>query len=288
MNESFIRVIDMSYQYPDGTLALEEINLEIQRGEMIALIGQNGSGKTTLSKCLNGLFKPSSGDVLVENLNTKTSSIVQMVRRVGYVFQNPDHQLFNSNCWDEIAYGPRNIELSEEEVNTRVAEAAQVVGLPEVFFGEHPFFLPKGLRQRVAIASILALRPKVIIVDEPTTGQDAKQSLEIMNFLKNLNEEHGHTVIIITHDMPIVAMFARRVVVMANRQIQADGPTAEVFGQAEVLQVASLEPPQVTQLAQHSQDLGFRPGTLSVDDLWQQFQDITSTPTAPHSPFGNG
>ena len=288
MNESFIRVIDMSYQYPDGTLALEEINLEIQRGEMIALIGQNGSGKTTLSKCLNGLFKPSSGDVLVENLNTKTSSIVQMVRRVGYVFQNPDHQLFNSNCWDEIAYGPRNIELSEEEVNTRVAEAAQVVGLPEVFFGEHPFFLPKGLRQRVAIASILALRPKVIIVDEPTTGQDAKQSLEIMNFLKNLNEEHGHTVIIITHDMPIVAMFARRVVVMANRQIQADGPTAEVFGQAEVLQVASLEPPQVTQLAQRSQDLGFRPGTLSVDDLWQQFQDITSTPTAPHSPFGNG
>lgn len=276
-DKPFIRVINMSFQYPDGTKALEDNNLEIYQGEMIALIGQNGSGKTTLSKCLNGLFKPSSGKVLVDELDTKTSSIVQMVRRVGYVFQNPDHQLFNANCYDEIAYGPRNIELDKEEVNIRVLEAAKVVGLPEVFFGEHPFFLPKGLRQRVAIASILALRPKVIIVDEPTTGQDSKQSLEIMNFLKNLNEEHGHTVIIITHDMPIVAKFARRVVVMANSRIQADGPTADVFGRADVLDVASLEAPQVTQLAQRTQDLGFRPGTLSVDDLWQQFQEITNS-----------
>jgi len=275
--QPFIRVINMSFQYPDGTQALEDNNLEIYKGEMIALIGQNGSGKTTLSKCLNGLFKPTEGEVLVDELDTKTSSIVQMVRRVGYVFQNPDHQLFNANCYDEIAYGPRNIELDKDEVNERVLEAAKVVGLPEAFFGEHPFFLPKGLRQRVAIASILALRPKVIIVDEPTTGQDTKQSLEIMNFLKNLNEEHGHTVIIITHDMPIVAKFAQRVIVMANRTIQADGPTADVFGQADVLSIASLEPPQVTQLAQRTQDLGFRSGTLNVEDLWQQFQQITNT-----------
>jgi energy-coupling factor transport system ATP-binding protein len=276
IEQPFIRVIDMSFQYPDGTKALDNINLEIFEGEMMALIGQNGSGKTTLSKCLNGLFKPSSGEVLVEGLDTKTSAIVQMVRRVGYVFQNPDHQLFNANCWDEIAYGPRNIQLDKEEVKERVAEAARVVGLPESLFGEHPFFLPKGLRQRVAIASILALRPKVIIVDEPTTGQDAKQSLEIMNFLQNLNEEHGHTVIIITHDMPIVAKFAERVVVMANGQIQADGLTANVFGQADVLSIAALEPPQVTQLAQRTQDLGFRPGTLDVDDLWRQFQELAA------------
>jgi energy-coupling factor transport system ATP-binding protein len=266
----------MSYAYPDGTKALDGINLEIFHGEMMALIGQNGSGKTTLSKCLNGLFKPTSGEVLVDGLDTKTSSIVQMVRRVGYVFQNPDHQLFNANCWDEIAYGPRNIELDEAEVKERVAEAAAVVGLPEMYFGEHPFFLPKGLRQRVAIASILALRPKVIIVDEPTTGQDARHSLEIMDFLQNLNREHGHTVIIITHDMPIVATFAERLVVMAKGQIQADGPTSEVFGRQEVLAFASLEPPQVTQLAQRTQDLGFHPGTLSVNDLWQQFQVIAS------------
>jgi len=271
---SFIQVVDLGYQYADGTQALGGINLAIAEGEFIALIGQNGSGKTTLSKCLNGLFKPTSGDVIVDGLYTKTTSIVQMVRRVGYVFQNPDHQLFNSNCWDEIAYGPRNIQLSEEEVRTRVEEAIQVVGLPEVYHAEHPFFLPKGLRQRVAIASILALQPKVIIVDEPTTGQDIKQSLEIMDFLQNLNRQRGHTVIIITHDMPIVAQYARRVVAMALGEVLADGPTAEVFSQSETLAKTFIEPPQITQLAQQTQPLGFNPGTLTVEDMVQQFQQL--------------
>jgi energy-coupling factor transport system ATP-binding protein len=273
----FIQVVDLIYTYPDGTQALDRLNLTISTGEFIALIGQNGSGKTTLSKCLNGLFKPTSGDVIVDGLNTKTTSIVQMVRRVGYVFQNPDHQLFNSNCWDEIAYGPRNIELPEAEVKERVAEATSVVGLPEQYFDEHPFFLPKGLRQRVAIASILALRPKVIIVDEPTTGQDAKQSLEIMDFLVDLNEQHGHAIIIITHDMPIVAQYANRVVSMGQGQILSDGPTADVFSQPETLAKTFIEPPQITQLAQRAQALGFSPGTLTVDEMWQQFQQLIAT-----------
>jgi energy-coupling factor transport system ATP-binding protein len=272
----FIQVVDLDYQYADGTQALRGINLGIAEGEFIALIGQNGSGKTTLSKCLNGLFKPTSGDVIVDGLNTKTTSIVQMVRRVGYVFQNPDHQLFNANCWDEIAYGPRNIQLSEEEVKNRVEEAIQVVGLPKVYHDEHPFFLPKGLRQRVAIASILALQPRVIIVDEPTTGQDIKQSLEIMDFLQNLNQQRGHTVIIITHDMPIVAEYARRVVAMALGEVLADGPTAKVFSQAETLAKTFIEPPQITQLAQQVQPLGFQPGTLTVEDMVQQFQRLLS------------
>jgi len=255
--ESYIQVTDLDFEYPDGTQALKDINLEIYKGEMIALIGQNGSGKTTLSKCLNGLYKPTRGNILVEGLNSKKSSIVQMVKRVGYVFQNPDHQLFNNNCWDEIAYGPRNIELSEDEVKERVEEAISVVGLPERYHSEHPFFLSKGLRQRVAIASILALRPQVIIVDEPTTGQDTKQSLEIMDFLQDLNETHGHTIIIITHDMPIVGKYARRVIAMAQARIMADGTTREVFTQADVLQKTFLAPPQITQLAQAGQELGF-------------------------------
>ncbi len=121
----FIQANQLNFAYPDGTKALDDINLSIQIGEFIALIGQNGSGKTTLSKCLNGLYKPTSGEVLVESLNSKVTPVVQMVRRVGYVFQNPDHQLFNNNCWDEIAYGPRNIQLSEEEVKVRVEEAAR-------------------------------------------------------------------------------------------------------------------------------------------------------------------
>ncbi len=270
----FIQVIDLVYRYPDGTQALNGINLNIGEGEFIALIGQNGSGKTTLSKCLNGLFKPSSGDVIVEGLNTKTSAIVQMVRRVGYVFQNPDHQLFNNNCWDEIAYGPRNIQLPEAEVKARVEEAARVVGLPEGYYDEHPFFLAKGQRQRVAIASILALRPRVIIVDEPTTGQDARQSLEIMDFLVDLNQKLGHTIIIITHDMPIVAQYARRTVAMGLGQVLADGPTAEVFSQADVLAQTFIEPPQITQLAQRALALGFSPGTLTVDEMLAQFEQL--------------
>lgn len=270
----YIQVKDLDFEYPDGTQALKDINLEILRGEFIALIGQNGSGKTTLSKCLNGLYKPTSGDIIVDGLNTKNSSIVQMVRRVGYVFQNPDHQLFNSNCWDEIAYGPRNIQLSDEEVRERVEEAIQVVGLPKIYHDEHPFFLSKGLRQRVAIASILALRPHVIIVDEPTTGQDMKQSLEIMDFLQDLNEKHSHTIIIITHDMPIVGRYAKRVIAMAQARIMADGPTREVFTQTEVLEKTFLAPPQITQLAQADTGLRFDPGTLTVEEMVEQFLEM--------------
>jgi energy-coupling factor transport system ATP-binding protein len=270
----YLQVIDLNYSYQDGTQALKQINLDITEGEFLAFIGQNGSGKTTLSKCLNGLFKPTGGDVIVEGLNSKTTSIVQMVRRVGYVFQNPDHQLFNSNCWDEIAYGPRNIQLPEDQVKERVEEAAQVVGLPQEYFTEHPFFLSKGLRQRVAIASILALRPKLIIVDEPTTGQDSRQSFEIMDFLRDLNENHGHIIIIITHDMPIVAQYARRVVAMGQGRILTDGPTSQVFTRADLLKQTFLEPPQITQLAQGAVHLGFDPGTLTVEGMLAQFDKL--------------
>jgi len=270
----YIKVNQLVYHYPDGTPALNGIDLEIHDGEFMAFIGQNGSGKTTLSKCLNGLFKPTEGDVIVDGLNSKKTSIVQMVKRVGYVFQNPDHQLFNNNCWDEIAYGPRNIELDEEEVKIRVDEAAQVVDLHEDYFTEHPFFLSKGMRQRVAIASILALRPKVIIVDEPTTGQDFKQSIEIMNFLTKLNRENGHTIIIITHDMPIVAKYAERVVVLGLGKIIADGTPQEVYSQPEVLAETYIEPPQITQLAQKVSNYGFRDSTLTVQEMYDQYQTI--------------
>ena len=268
---AYISVQHMSYSYPDGTQALRDIDLKIDRGEFIALIGQNGSGKTTLSKCLNGLYKPSRGEVIVDGLDTRSTSIVQMVRRVGYVFQNPDHQLFSANVWDEIAYGPRNIQLPADEVRARVEEAAAIVGLTSDDYEEHPFFLTKGMRQRVAIASILALQPHAIIVDEPTTGQDIPQSLEIMNFLQRLHDEQGHIIIIVTHDMPIVARYAKRVVAMGQGQVLADGPTAEVFANTPALAQTFVEPPQITQLAQRAAHLGFDPRTLSVDELVQQY-----------------
>jgi energy-coupling factor transport system ATP-binding protein len=272
----YIQVEDLVYRYPDGTVALQGVDISINDGDFIALIGQNGSGKTTLSKCLNGLFKPTQGRVVVDGLDTRTTSITQMAKRVGYVFQNPDHQLFNSNVWDEIAYGPRNIELPEEEVKARVEEAVQVVGLAESTLKQHPFFLTKGLRQRVAIGSILALRPKVIIVDEPTTGQDVKQSLEIMDFLENLHRERGHVIIIITHDMPIVARYAKRTLAMGMGKVLADGPTREVFAQPDVLAKTFVEPPQITQLAQTCADLGFDPGTMTVEEMLARYQELIS------------
>lgn len=268
----YLSVENLVYRYPDGTLALRDVDFTLADGDFVALIGQNGSGKTTVSKCLNGLFKPTEGQVIVDGLDTRTTSITKMVMRVGYVFQNPDHQLFNGSVWDEIAYGPRNIELPQEEVKTRVEEAADVVGLDSELFEEHPFFLTKGLRQRVAIASILALRPKIIIVDEPTTGQDVRQSLQIMDFLTQLHQERNHIIVFITHDMPIVARYAKRIILMGEGQKLADGPTAEVFAQPDVLAKTFVTPPQITQLAQVCTEWGFDPGTLSVEEMVAQFE----------------
>jgi len=273
-NDVYVKVDNLTYRYPDGTLALRNVNLSIHEGEFVALIGQNGSGKTTLSKCLNGLFKPTEGKVIVDGLDTAKSSITNMATRVGYVFQNPDHQIFNNSVWKEIAYGPRNIQLPEDEVKARVEESAKVVGLDPSYFEMHPFFLPKGIRQRIAIASILALRPKMIIVDEPTTGQDMKQSLEIMDFLVKLHEEQGHIIVIITHDMPIVGMYARRTIAMAHGQVLIDGTTREVFSHPEILKETFVEPPQITRLAQANTDLGFSKDVMSVDEMVEQFQRI--------------
>jgi energy-coupling factor transport system ATP-binding protein len=272
----YIQVENLVYHYPDGTVALRGIDLSINDGDFLALIGQNGSGKTTLSKCLNGLLKPTQGRVIVDGLDTRTTSITQMAKRVGYVFQNPDHQLFNNNVWDEIAYGPRNIQLPEEQVRAQVEEAIRVVGLEERYLEQHPFFLTKGLRQRVAIGSILALRPKVIIVDEPTTGQDVKQSLEIMDFLESLHQEQGHIIIIITHDMPIVAQYTKRTLVLGMGEVLADGPTREVFAQSDVLAKTFVEPPQITRLAQGCADLGFDAGTMTVEEMVARFQELAS------------
>ncbi|MCX8061691.1 MAG: energy-coupling factor ABC transporter ATP-binding protein [Anaerolineales bacterium] len=272
-----ITVENLDFTYPDGTPALLGINLEIGEQEFIAFIGQNGSGKTTLSKCINGLFKPTAGKVIVEGIDTSRRGVIkQLVTKVGYVFQNPDHQLFNRSVKSEIAYGPRNINLPEEEVEERVREAARVAGVSEDLFETHPYFLPKGLRQRVAIASILALKPRTIIVDEPTTGQDMQQSLEVMNFLRALWKEEGHTIIIITHEMRIVADYAERTVVLGQGQVLLDAPTRQVFAQPEILQQTYVEPPQITRLAQKiSMDEPFR-SVLKVEELEQLTKETLS------------
>lgn len=269
--EKVIEVKNMHFAYNDGTEALRGINLNIRNGEFIALIGQNGAGKTTFAKTLNGLLKPTKGYVKCGGIDTKQKKVIKkLVREVGYVFQNPDHQLFNNGVEKEIAYAPKNVGLSDEEVQERVKEAANVAGIKDEYLSMHPFFLPKGLRQRVSIASILALQPKVIIVDEPTTGQDYKQSVEIMEFLKKLNEERGHTIIIITHEMDIVAKFAKRAIVLCQGKILMDGSTKEVFSRPDLLEQAYVKLPEVTQIAQALQAYGISKDILSVDELWEQ------------------
>ncbi len=274
-NQRLIEVSHYTFEYPDGTLALSDVNLDIYENQFIALIGQNGSGKTTLAKSLNGLLKPTSGYVKIDSLDTREKGTTKkIVTKVGYVFQNPDHQLFNNTIEKEIAYGPNNIGLSQAEVKERVEEAARVCGVEQSLFHEHPFFLTKGLRQRVAIASILAMRPKTIIVDEPTTGQDLRQSLEVMNFLRDLWENQGHTVIIITHEMNIVASYAQRCIVLTKGKLVLDGTTREVFSQPDILAEAFVKPPQITRLAQAFPDYGFPKDTLAVEELYQSFQNV--------------
>jgi len=273
--KNLITVDNLSFTYPDGTPALFNIDLEIREQEFIALIGQNGSGKTTFSKCLNGLLKPTRGKVFVGELDTQQKGIVkQLVTKVGYVFQNPDHQLFNRSVWSEIAYGPNNLGLSEAEIKERVEEAALVAGVHESIFETHPYFLDKGLRQRVAIASILAMRPKTIIVDEPTTGQDVRQSIEVMNFLRSLWKDEGHTVIIITHEMRIVADYAERTVVLGQGRKLLDGPTREVFAQPDILEETYVQPPQITQLGQALQSDGLPGDVMTVAEMKEAFLKV--------------
>jgi energy-coupling factor transport system ATP-binding protein len=274
-SEKLIEVAGLVYQYPDGTLALDNINLDIYANQFVAFIGQNGSGKTTLARCMNGLLRPTQGYVKIDNLDTSIKGTVKkIVTKVGYVFQNPDHQLFNNTVFKEIAYGPRNLGLSASEVKERVGEAAQVCGVKESLFDEHPFFLTKGLRQRIAIASILAMRPQTIIVDEPTTGQDLRQSLEVMNFLRDLWEKEGHTVIIITHEMPIVAEYAQRTIVLGQGQVLMDATTREVFAEPELLARTFVKPPQITRLAQALRSYGIPRNILSVAEMDQAFEAV--------------
>lgn len=267
-NNIVIEVQDMQYAYPDGTLALKGISLKIGRGEFIAFLGQNGAGKTTFAKTLNGLLKPVSGYVKVDGIDTRETHVVKkLVQKVGYVFQNPDHQLFNNQVRKEIAYAPTNIGLSTAEIEERVKEASRIAGVREEHMDMHPFFLPKGLRQRVSIASILSLRPSVIIVDEPTTGQDHIQAIEVMNFLRHLNENEGHTIIIITHEMDIIAKYAKRTIALAQGKVLLDGPTHEVFAQSKLLATTFVNPPEITQLAQALGEFGIPRDLISVQAL---------------------
>ncbi len=244
-NEPLIQCTNLSHTYKGEVEALKKVNIEIHRGDMVAIIGQNGSGKTTLAKHFNGLLLPTEGEILVNGKPTREQGIFSLGKTVGYVFQNPDHQIFSEKVFDEVAFSPRLRKLPEEEIKQRVLEALSAVGL-EGLEEEDPFTLTKSGRQRVAVASVLASNPDVLILDEPTTGLDYKEQSSMMNMVRRLNE-NGSTIIFITHHMWVVAEYAKRALVMKDGDVILRGSTREVFSETEVLRDAFLRPPHFVE-----------------------------------------
>ncbi len=237
---------NVSASYEPGVPALSRVSVSFQAGEFVAILGQNGSGKSTLAKLCNGLLMPSEGRVAVLGKEIPQTGSLSSV--VGYVFQNPDHQIFAETVRKEVAFGAENAGCSPGECDARVTEALQAVGLTGAEERD-PFSLTKGERQRVAVASILAAKPRILIVDEPTTGLDAEESARMMTMMRALHRQ-GHTIIVITHDMGIVANYATRCVLMRDGAILADGPTREMFSDPERLRSAALALPPLTRFAQ--------------------------------------
>jgi energy-coupling factor transport system ATP-binding protein len=244
-NEAII-IENLWYVYPNGVEALKGVSLQICEGEFVAIVGPNGSGKTTLIKHFNGLLKPTRGHVYIFGINTKDTSISTLSRFVGYVFQNPDHQIFASSVKEEIVFGLRNLGCSKDEIEERVEEALDFVGLKGLE-NEHPLRLSKAERQLVAFASVIAARPKIIVLDEPTAGLDWPSTCKVMNMLKKLNER-GHTVIVVTHDMNIVAEHAKRIIILCGGRIFMDGEPRKILYDIENLSQVYIEPPIIVQL----------------------------------------
>lgn len=245
--EPIITVENLTHVYPNGVEALCGVSIEICKGEYLAIVGQNGSGKTTLAKHLNGLLKPTQGTIKVGDKDASKARVSELSRIIGYVFQNPDDMLFCNSVEEEIGFGPRMIGCSKDEIQRRVTETIQVLGL-ESLRDQHPFALSLGDRQRLAVACALSMEPEVFVFDEPTTGQDYFGGQRIMAIIDRLHAS-GKTIIIITHDMQMVAEHARRVVVVSAGQIALDAPPDKAFAQIELLEKLSLRPPQITRFA---------------------------------------
>ncbi|MGO5052924.1 energy-coupling factor ABC transporter ATP-binding protein [Lachnospiraceae bacterium LCP25S3_G4] len=251
-----------SFTYPNGFLANEELNLRIKQGERVAIVGQNGAGKTTAVKMMNALHKPSSGNVYVNQKNTKDYTTAQIARDVGYVFQNPDDQIFNQTVYSEIAYMPKYFKFPENEVKQLVTHATQLLDIEE-FLDKNPFEIPYVTRKFVTIAAILVTKPKYIILDEPTAGQDLK-GIKILSKLLDYLEEHEIGVITITHDMEFVADNFTRVVAMANKHIIADRTAKEIFADDNVLQQSKIKRTQIGTIAK---ELGLGGDILNAEEL---------------------
>ena len=241
-----IEIKDLQFSYPTGVQALRGITLTIDPGEQVAIIGQNGAGKTTLVRHFNGLLQPTSGEIRIGNWDTRKYSVAKLASRIGYVFQNPDEQLFSRDVKTEVAFGPRNLGYSNEQVEALVNEALAMTELSDKT-ETNPYDLSPTWRKMVAIASIIAMDTPIVIFDEPTTGQDAANIARIANVIQILRER-GKTAITITHDIDFCAENFGRVVAMSRGKILLDGSANHVFTQEAILATTYVDPPQLTRL----------------------------------------
>jgi energy-coupling factor transport system ATP-binding protein len=253
--QPFIGIENVSYSYAGGPRVLDSIDLKVEAGEFLAIVGQNGSGKTTLAKHIVGLLQPATGRVTIDGKDRAQMRPAETAREVAYVFQNPDHQIFAATVEEEVAFGPRNFGLPDDEIRRRCDEALEAVGLQNERLSD-PFLLSKGERQRLAVASVLVLRPRMLILDEPTTGLDHREQLRMMALVRDLNRS-GIAIVIITHTPWLVAEYARRVVLMRKGAKIFDGSVREFFMQDDLLRSSSFRAPEITELSR-------RFGTLAL------------------------
>ncbi len=253
------------YPPPKKVEAIKRLNLKVNEGEFVAIIGHNGSGKTTLSKLISGYLNPSEGSITIGGVEVK--KIPPRVRPtiVGYVFQNPDQQVFKDTVWEDLRFGLENLNVPDDEADSRAKHVMDRLLLSK-YADTHPFRLGKGDRQRVAFGGILVMNPKVLLVDEPTTGQDPEKAREIMRLLVELNQEQKVTIIVVTHAMDLVAEFCQRVVVMGTGEKLLDGHPREIFSQPEILAKTYVRPPQICRLGLA---LGIKPVPLTPGELVQ-------------------
>lgn len=255
------------FTYPGGVEALRNINLAIGKGELVAIMGENGAGKTTLIKMFNGLLKPTKGCVVVDGVDTRETSVAELSRKVGIVFQNPEHQLFAETIEDEIAFALRNFGFPEGEIARRIDSILKFTGL-EKYRGLSPFTLSGGEKKRLALASILVFDPEYLVLDEPTIGQDPEQKDRLLNFLLEVNRR-GKTIVMVTHDVEFVAECKPRVILMRRGEIIADGPAEKILVDEELMRSTSLLPPQISLLASKLNLHRSGYALLNVDDAFK-------------------